>query len=106
MAVRVESGLGYPLVLLSGMWPFVDVSGVGCRGIGPLQFPGPWPLSGTASADKSVQFVKGGGMRRRLKFKDRDCMGKSSDWPQRTHDSLAHLLRANSDCLALHVGLA
>ncbi len=45
-------------------------------------------------------------MHRRLKFNDRDRMGKTSDWAQRTHASLAHLLRANGDCLSLHVGLA
>lgn len=45
-------------------------------------------------------------MHRRLTFNDRDRMGKTSDWPQRTHASLAHLLRANGDGLSLHVGLA
>ncbi len=45
-------------------------------------------------------------MDRWLKFNDRDRMGKSSEWPQRTHATLAHLLRANGDCLSLHVGLA
>lgn len=41
MAVRDREWPGvYHVVLLSGMWPLVDVPRVRCRGAGPLQFIG------------------------------------------------------------------